>query len=129
MMLLKPFDDLVAQAHRKRSHGGRISVRHRSNPLVSRDVPLLPESIEGCDSGGVDADSLPQRLYDPEVVRIPRCAVACRCERCGGCLERSVVGDVQAPVSAESFRRAVGEIAFDDLQEIADFVWAGLVLC
>jgi hypothetical protein len=50
MMLLEPFDDLVAPAHGKRSHRGRIRVRHRSNALVTRDVSLLPEGIEGCDN-------------------------------------------------------------------------------
>lgn len=58
MMLLEPFDDLVAHTHRKRSHGGSIGVRHGSNPLVTRNVPLLPKGIECRDSGCIDADSL-----------------------------------------------------------------------
>ena len=129
MMALQPFHDLVPQTDRKRPHGSRIGVRHSTGPLVTRDVALFSKGIERRNNGGVDAHRLTQGLCDSVAVRIPRRPVAGRCKRRGGHLERGVVGDVQPPVSAETLGRAVVEIALDDLQEIANFVLAGLVPC
>jgi hypothetical protein len=44
-------------------------------------------------------------------------------------LQAGVVSDVHSPISTQPFSGAVGEVALDDLQQIANLVGAGLVLC
>jgi hypothetical protein len=126
---LEPRDDVVAKATREGTHGLSIRVGHQANAFVSADVALLAERIERGHHRRVCADRLLERLNHPIVMGIPRCPIASGGE--GGCcgLQGCVIRDVHLPVGTEPVSGAVGEVAFDDLQEIANLVWTALMPC
>ena len=96
--------------------------------LVSRDVPFLAKRIERRHDGRVCADRFSKRLDHPVVMGIARRSKARGSERSRGCLQSGIVGDVHPPVGAQALSRTIGEVALDHLQQVADFVSAGLVL-
>lgn len=126
-MPFEPCDDIVAQLHRQGSHSLSVGVGHKPDALVPANIPLLAERVEGRHHLRVCTNRLAQRLDGALVMGLARGSIARRGKCCRRRLQAGVVSDVHPPVGAETFSGAVGEVAFDDLQQVADFVSAGLM--
>ena len=127
MTFPEPCDNVIPQPHRQRTHGGRVGIRDEADAFVARDVPLLPKSVERIDRSGLDAERFSKRLDHAEVMLVPRCPIAAGRQRSARGLERGVVRDVHPPVRTQVLSGAVGQVALDDAQQVADLVRARAV--
>ena len=140
------FEELAKEyieRHAKKKRSGREDIRllngslHRKKTGKRPHVPLVTRwgSRKLIEIKRRDVRDLLEEIAErapimdhPEMVRLPRGSISGRRQRDRSRLQRRVVRDVHLPVRTQSLSVAVGEISFDDLQQVANLVRAGLVL-
>ena len=128
MVLSEPGDHLIPDFDRKGAHFGGVGIGDGPDAFIPRNVSLLSEGIERCDSRRRCTDGLSERLNDAIVMLVAGRPVTGRSKGGGGCLEGGVVSDIHPPVSADLFGGAVRKVTLDDGEQVGDLLCACLVL-
>lgn len=123
MMGSKPRLDLDVNGFGQRADLVHISVGRDPGVVVLHHVPAFAEGIEPANRRRAGTHGKDQALERPMVtIAAPRHAIATGYQSDFGRLERGIVGDVEAPVSAEVGGLAVVQVAPNERQQVADLL-------